>query len=69
MRPHGEVRFQTSADPVSSYGFTTLALGYETCFVSPFGCCFCPCIHSHLEPSPLPTLGHSTPKQADLCVL
>lgn len=62
------VRFQNSADPVLSYGFTMLALGYETCFVS-FWLLLFPCIHSHLDPSPFPTLGHSTPKQADLCVL
>lgn len=63
------IRFRNSADPVPSYGFTMLALGYETCFVFPFGCCFCSCIHSYLDPSPFLTLGHSTPKQADLCVL
>lgn len=64
-----EVRFQNSANPLPSYDFTMLALGCETCFVSPFGCSFCLCIHSHLDPSPFPTSGHSTPKQADLCVL
>ena len=57
-----------TADPVSSCGFTRLALQYKTCFVS-LPASVCPCIHSHLDPSPPLTLACSTPQQADLCVL
>lgn len=62
-----EVRFQASADPVSSCGFTMLALGYETCFVSPFGCCFSLAFTPILNP-PLSSSWAAAPPSTRTCV-